>query len=476
MVTRIFKANLLVVIFLFSSTAFSQSKSIAFNWEKAKTNKNFPQREAQWLNDSIAVDERDKAIELVAALSQPASAQMLVGYAHIDGSYSQLKKYLDSLTVRPPDGDAGIVRIAYLVAKLRSKLIARKNKNTLFRAAFKGEAIKVPAYNKGYINPNIKLSFDYQPAQVLLDIIGSEKNNYNNIAKKISLHQFDMLIGHHNQSFYTNPLTKDQLITCLLIANSNKPLDVLYRYMNPDGLLYFTDVKDNFEFYKQQLKDLKQYEKEITGYINASISPLLPINTAFSRKISFFYINGSDGWQNNGVAAVDLNYYKDDYTNLLPLMVHETYHAGQSAVAINDTIERSESVQTFVDAIHYLFLEGTASYVYPPAPKTPTAYAAAVKKGTELLEDVFQNTIINYNAQKAQEIADDGIQGGGPFYYLGAEMTKVIVANLGKEKLASIIPYGGITFFKTYLEAVNKSGTEKNLLGEDVTKFIKDLK
>lgn len=468
--------QLLVTLLLISSTAFSQSKTILFDWEKAKANKNFLQREAQWLNDSIPVDERDKAIALVSALSQPSSAQMLVGYAHIDGSYHQLKKYLDSLSVRPPDGDAGIIRVAYLVAKLRSKLIARKNKNTMFRAAFKGEAIKVPAYNKTEINPNIKLSFDFQPTQVLLSIIGSEKSNYNDIAKSISLHQFDMLINHHNQSFYDTPLTKDRLIACLQIASSNKPLDVLYRYMNPDGLLNFTDVKDNFEWYKQQLKDIKQHEKEITSYINASISPLLPSNTAFNRKISFFYINGADGWQTDDVAAVDLNYYKDDYTTLLPVMVHETYHAGQSAVAINDTIERSESVQTFVDAIHYLFLEGTASYVYPPAPKTPVEYAAAVKKGAELLEDVFQNTIINYNSQKAQEIADDGISGGGPFYYLGAEMTKTIVTHLGKEKLASIMPYGGITFFKTYLEAVNKLRKEQHLLSEKVAKFIKSLK
>ncbi len=48
--------------------------------------------------------------------------------------------------------------------------------------------------------------------------------------------------------------------------------------------------------------------------------------------------------------------------------------------------------------------------------------------------------------------------------------------HLGKEKLASIIPYSGLTFFKLYSEAVNKAGTEKNLLSEEVTNFIKSLK
>ena len=126
--------------------------------------------------------------------------------------------------------------------------------------------------------------------------------------------------------------------------------------------------------------------------------------------------------------------------------------------------------------MNYLFLEGTASYVYPPAKKTQTEYDMAIAKAGKLLDSLYQYTIVKYNEEKAQTIADDGIQGGGPFYYFGAEMTKTIVTNLGKEKLASIIPHGGITFFKTYLEAVEKSGSTKNLLSGEVTKFINSLK
>ncbi len=467
----------LFTLILFSvSSAIGQAKTFQFDWEKIKANPKLPQREAQWLNDSISVEERNKAIELVAALSQPASTQLMVGYAHLDGSYTNFKKYLDSLSIRPPDGDAGIIRVAYLVAKLRTRLLAKKNKNTMFRAAFKGETLTVPNFNRNDINPNIQLSFDFQPARVLLDIIGSEKSSYKEIAKKISLHQFDMLIRHHNQSFYETPLTKERLITCLQIANSKKPLDVLYRYMNPSGLLDFADVKDNLANYKKQLTDLKHNEQEITNYINARISPLLPTNTAFKRKISFFYVNDADGWQAEDVAAIDLNYYKDDYATILPTMVHETYHTGQSAVEIKDTIKRKENEQSLVDAMNYLFLEGTASYVYPPAKKTQTEYEIAIAKAGKLLDSLYQYTIVKYNEEKAQTIADDGIQGGGPFYYFGAEMTKTIVTNLGKEKLASIIPHGGITFFKTYLEAVEKSGSTKNLLSGEVTKFINSLK
>ena len=59
------------------------------------------------------------------------------------------------------------------------------------------------------------------------------------------LYQFDQLIKHRHASFYPNPLNKERLATCLEIAASTKPLDQLYKYMNPVGLLYFTDIKTN---------------------------------------------------------------------------------------------------------------------------------------------------------------------------------------------------------------------------------------
>jgi Putative zinc dependent peptidase (DUF5700) len=101
---------------------------------------------------------------------------------------------------------------------------------------------------------------------------------------------------------------------------------------------------------------------------------------------------------------------------------------------------------------------------------------AEIKKGISLFEEIYLNVIVKFNGEKAEELANVGFASGGPFYWLGGEMTKVIVDNSGKEKLASIIPYGGITFFKTYLDAVKKSKNEKNMFSRELSNYILNIK
>lgn len=471
------KTRITTVLLFIAMISFGQTtKSI--DWETIKNNDKLPKKEVSWLHDNLTSNEFEEVIGLVSALSRPAAAQMLASHLYLDGSYtrSSIKPYLDSLAVRPPDGDAGTIRVAYLVSKLRKELIDIGKSNEFYTAEFSGALIKIPEFKDSNINKKIELSFDYQPALVILDILSDPDATYQDILQKLDLHQFDQLIKHHNQSFYPTPLNKERLATCLEIATSTKPIDQLYKYMNPDGLLYFTDVKTNLLQYKQQLKALSENEQSIFKYINASIASLLPSDARFSRKVSFFFIDGADGWASDDVTAIDLNYYKDDYLKLLPLLAHETYHGGQNAVAINDPNKREENIQFFAEVMDYVFMEGTASYIAPPSIKTNLEKDIAIKKGIQLLEEIHSNTIVNYDAEKAQQLANEGIAGAGPFYWLGAEMSRIIVIALGKEKLASIIPFGGMAFFKTYITAVEKSKKTENMFGETLIEYIQKLK
>lgn len=471
------KSTILSLLLILATTAFSQTKTNLFDWEALKTNDAIPQREALWLETNLPGSELDEVISLVSALSQPAASQLLVSYFYLDGSYKKksVKPYLDSLSVRPPDGEAGIVRVAYLVSKLRKERIEVQNSvsySKYYASQFSGTALELPGYEKQDINKNIQLSFDYQPAQVILDILSRPDVSYREILEETDLHQFNELIEHRNQSFYDTPLTREKLAACLRIASSTSPIDILYRYTNPDGLLYFTDVKTYLDDYKRLLSTMSDNEQNIFDYINASISPLLPHNTAFTRKVSFFFINDADGWASGDVTALDLNYFKDRYDKLLSLLVHETYHTGQNAIGRNHTTTREENVQVFVDVLNYIFREGTASYVAPPTVKTKEEVLLSVKEGIQLIEDVYANTITDYDAMKAKEATNKGVSGAGPFYWLGAEMSRVIVDELGKERLAVIIPDGGAVFFKTYFEAVTISQKTKNMFSDTVTTYI----
>lgn len=448
----------------------------SLDWNTLYKNESL-QHEISWLRNNLAKDELNNVIDLVSALSQPEASQLLVSHLYLDGSFKRksIKPYLAGLALRPSAGDAGIINVAYQVSKLRKSLLSQQKSSKFYTAQFLNSTLELPKFNNSDVNKNIKLSFDFQPAQVILDIIAKPDNSYQEIIGKLNLSQFNELITHRNQSFYPIPLTKERLATCLQIASSTKPIDQLYKYMNPYGLLNFTDIKQNLDQYKQQINTLKNGEIEILNFINARVAPYLPKTSEFDRKVSFFFINGADGWATDDVTAIDLNYYKDNYKKLLPLLVHETYHSGQSAVLFDNPIINEENTQSFINAIDALAAEGTATFVSPPSIKSKNDIYHQVKKGITLLENIYMNTVSNYSPVKAQDLHNKGIISAGPFYWLGAEMSKVIVNEMGKKKLAEIIPYGGSKFIKTYLVAVKSSQETSNIFSEALSQYVLTL-
>jgi len=350
-----YKSLLLTVILLSFHTQFlhAQQPSASFNLENLKNNKLVSQHEVSWLRDSLPADERNHLFAILSTLSSPAAAQLLPSDFYLDGSTSTngIKSLMDSLAVRPPDDTAGYIRVAYLAAKLREVFLIDQRKNTHYITRFTGEQLKLPTYNPKAINKKINLNFDYEPANIIFNILSTPDIKLEEIEKRIMVHQFDMLYIHHAQSFYLYPLNKERLAACLEKASSTNPVDVLYRWINPYGLLNYTEVKNNIEGYKQLITTLSANEKNIFDYIRATISPFLPDSAHYSRKVSFFMINGSDGWGAGDVTAIDLNYFKDDYSQLIPDFAHETFHSGQSAVTVTDKQKRPENEKTFVSIL-----------------------------------------------------------------------------------------------------------------------------
>ena len=219
------KGAFFLFLILAATSAISQSKKFEFDFEKIKGNNKLPQREALWLQANLNENEKNVVFNLVSTLSQPAASQLLVCHFYLDGSYQRksIKPYVDSLAVRPPDGEAGLISVAYLVSKLRKELIDVKRTNPYYTAQFANKPLKIPEHDESKINKNIDLSFDYEPALVVLNILSKSNAGYEEILEKVNLHQFDELINHHNQSFYTTPLTKERLASCLQIATSTSP-------------------------------------------------------------------------------------------------------------------------------------------------------------------------------------------------------------------------------------------------------------
>lgn len=475
MTRNILKVYFFLFFISYSQTALCQ-RSI-FNWDSLKKDGSIPKKEVNWLLDSISSDEREQVINLVSSLSKPAAAQMISSYFFLDGSYNrkEIRPYIDSFYVRPPDSTAGLVRVAYLSAYLRKRILQKQETNKVYVNKFAGNTFSLPKKSLPQSNVKIKLSFDFAPANTIIEILSTPDITSDEILKKLNTHFFEQLYHHHSQSFYDVPLSSEQMALCLQRAASNKPIDLLYRYINPYGLLNYSDVKNNLPAYKSLLDTLASNKQAILDYIVASISPLLPDTTRFSRRVSFGMISGADGWASKDVAAVDINYYKDDFTKILNALVHETYHSAQDAVLLNTNSKGGKNELLFADVLQHIFLEGTATFIAPPKVITPAEYSIAVNKGAALVNDIYTTAIVKHDKEHAQALYDQGIAGGGPFYFLGAELSKTIVAELGEKKLAAIIPYGGVTFFKVYFQAVGHSKKFSNKFSPQFEQYVKSM-
>ena len=471
------KKHLIILAFLCAPFLQAQNSDFTFNWNQLKNDTKIPKREAIWLKENLTKQERDKAIKLVSALSKPEAAQLLTSYFYMDGSYRNKTNaiYLDSFAIRSPKGKAGIIRIAYLTSKLRLENIKQMQSISVYKAEFTNGELNIPLTNKKHFNKGVELKFDYEPAKIILQLLSKPNVSYQEILDKTDLHQFNKMIDHRSQSFYRTPINKELLATCIQIAASDKPIHQLYRYTNPYGLLNFSDIKNNIEDYKKVINVLSNKEEEIFNYINASISPLLPKNTKFNREVSFFFMNGADGWAIGDVTALDLNYYKDNYKTLLNLLLHETYHSGQNAISKSKKITKEEPHRSFQNTLTYIFKEGTASYLAPPKLLSSSENDLMIKQGITLFEAYFKNTIEKNIPKEARKLKNKGVASAGPFYWLGAEISRIIITEYNTKKLASIIPYNGVKFFQTYFKAIKRSKKHKNLFSKEATAYILNL-
>ncbi|HEY6902596.1 MAG TPA: DUF5700 domain-containing putative Zn-dependent protease [Puia sp.] len=422
--------------------------------------------ELNWLEKNISADFAHQTLKLVSHLTMPSACQLLPAYAVYDGSYRNpaTRNLWDSLLIRCPDGDAGVVHTACLIARIRKKYIYDD-------AVFGEKPLKLTGHGPVPAN-NLQLSFDFGPADTILTILSSPGLSYESIYQRIATHPFDAMIEHRNQSFYTFPFTREKLGQCLLLAAGNHTLDSLYRLMNPNGLLHFAGVREHYKNYREIMDTLAANESFVLDLIKARLLPYMPDQAMVNRKVTFFFGQGADGWALGDIAGIDLEYYKDDYQTMLDVLQHETYHSVQDAVKVLSK-SNSKEFMPYQHLLNYIFLEGTATFVADPNRKTTDQYEQASKLGVILFEQATK-AFRDGKTVEMNQLKDKGIQSAGPFYSMGKKMTEEILAGFGPERIKKILPLGGIVFFKTYFDAIQKKGV-KSIFDASIEKFIRSL-
>lgn len=435
-----------------------------------------------WLERHVSVSDARALFAIIGQLSKPEVAQLVVERMYGDGSVGTDRALADSLYLRPPSGVPGAVDVAYFATRLRETVLARARAGGAFATEFSGERLTVPAIASATRTTGARrltLRFDFAPAETLLAIVSTPNITADAATKRISTPLFDPLIRHRSQSFYPMPWSRELLGANLARAASTDPIDRLYIYAQPRGLLQYGDVSLHRERYRAVLRTLQQNEHAILAYVADTLSPYVPEGFSIERAVSIYFAGGADGWASSGATAFDLEYFKDDYQRLLNVIVHETYHGAQSAVAAAGS-PRARLVtvrdSALAQAATTIFLEGTANYIAPAKQRTPAEVLSAAREGEQLVSRIYAATGGTVDRDTMRQALNAGVAGGGPFYWLGATMSKAIVDAFGREALAKTLRGSGADFVAEYVRATRALPAAPRFLSPEIIAAILRLR
>jgi hypothetical protein len=429
-----------------------------WRWSDLEAVRDVNATELAWLRANVPDADARSLFATLARLSRPEAIQLLPSYFFLDGSATYFRRHADSLFRRPPAGVPGMVRAAYLTSWVRKQIL--DSYRGVFRFDFTGAPLALPPRPRPRASRQVRvdLAFDFAPAETLLAIIGTPDVSEAEVARRIATPAFDALIQHRSQGFYPVPLTRERLAANLAAAASTRPLDRLYRYTQPLGLLHFAEVSERRAQYRALLATLRANERAILAVVADTIALYLPAGTAVTRTASFYFADGADGWGANGVAGVDLEYYKDDFPGFLNVVIHETFHSAQTAVRTarppRPPRAFSPGDSAMFRALEQLLVEGTANFVAPATVRTAASADSVARAGAAIVEQLHAATLVRFERDRARELTQQGVAGGGPFYWLGAAMSRAIATHLGADALANTLTGDGVAFFETYLRAV----------------------
>lgn len=408
--------------------------------------------QADWLQSHVALEDARRIVALVRRLSRPEAASLMAAYPHLDGSRAVLApEALARLARRPPPGEAGIVDVLHTVAFTREETRARREQRApgVFHDEFRGgparvEAADLPANDVG-------LRLDFGPARLLISLLRDREADPARIRSVLDGPDFAGLLQHRSQDFYVPALTWEMLATNIALAGGGDPLAALYAEANPAAFYDFGDLRRHLERYEVLVDSLDGSREALASQVVARILPALPAGIRLERRVAFFFGAGADGWASSGIAAVDLEYFKDDVDALVRLLAHETYHAAQEALGPASGDDQSFAAR----ALEALFAEGTATWVAAPRLLSEAERAEKVEEGRWLLEEIAAAQEKGEGV-RARRALQEGTAGAGPLYWLGAAMTAAIAEAGAADDVAATLRGGPNAFAEAYRRAATR--------------------
>lgn len=333
---------------------------------------------------------------------------------------------------------------------------------------------------------NINFNLDISGIQKLLKLFDKDSIAFDEAMEIANHHAFREMIKHrHNLGYIPKPwITKESLASFIQHAISRKPLDMIWKWLNPWNFFNFADIFNNLEQYKKLINTIELNKENFVNQITSRIASFLPENIKFEDQFTFAIGWGIRGWATNATGGLNIEHFKDDYDLLIQTITHETFHRLQLEICPIDSsryneLNRSfESIVSysfpdnkdckFYEVITYVFLEGSATFVGGKDCNNETD--THIDEGIRLLNQIYETIYSKNNLEKVDELVNKGLKSNGPFYELGYYMTEKIVNKYGNKKLGNCLLEGSTEFFKIFFEIYDLNSLE------NITKFNEGIK
>jgi hypothetical protein len=313
-----------------------------------------------------------------------------------------------------------------------------------------GPATDVPA--------SWKLDIDVDGIRAILDFFDAPKPSADAAATISRMPAFAEMMRHRRELGYVpEPLIDESgLAWCLEHVASSDPIDELWKWLHPQNFFDLSDVYAHRAEYRCLIDRLVRNDGLAT-LILGCIAPYAPPGSVFADRLSFAVGWGIRGWATRSTGGMNIEHAKDDFELMLPTLVHETFHRLQTRIAFaNPEIEElgfdrvtsypfeSPVDCRFYQALCYVMLEGSATYVASPEPLE--AWEEDAEAGLELLERIREIDAAEDGDDKSDELLNEGLRSNGPFYGFGALLSHALVENGGTPSLGVALGRGAPYF------------------------------
>lgn len=313
------------------------------------------------------------------------------------------------------------------------------------------------------------LDIDVSGIRAVLDYFDSDNPTEDTASQIASMPAFTEMMRHRRELGYgPEPLIDETgLAWCLVHAASHEPLDMMWKWLHPQNLFDLSDMFTHRAQYRNLIDQLIK-DNQLADYILGRIAEFAPIGTLFSDRLSFAVGWAIRGWATNESGGLNIEHVKDVFSDMLPTLVHETFHRLQTQISLADpTIAgvgfdriTSHPFDDIADAqlyqaLCYIMLEGSATYVASDCHSQ--AWGDAAEAGVALLSRIIELDSPQEQDERFDELLTEGLRSNGPFYGFGALLSSAIVEKNTPSKLGEWLGKGAPAFFEQAFLNLNDS-------------------